>query len=145
MPTYDYRCDTCAAVETINVPSSSPTKAALDSGNVHCRATIRTALGKSFCQGYMRRVWSVPAITPPFSPYLDSSGLYVTSKRVLDDHLARKSEERTARTGVEHNFVAIDTHDVTAADMGVTDEGMGATHDAHVAQGLKPATGKTVF
>jgi DNA-directed RNA polymerase subunit RPC12/RpoP len=49
----------------------------------------------------------------------------ISSNRQFVDELKRKSEEMSARTGMEHRFVPVDMGDQKG--LGVTDEGLDAT------------------
>lgn len=49
-----------------------------------------------------------------------STGKYVTNRQSFDDQLKRKSDEMSARTGFESNYVQVDPSDKKA--LGVTDD-----------------------
>lgn len=123
MPAYEHRCRVCRATITTVC------------GHDERDALTDTACHTPDCPGTLKRVFSFSA-PEMFEPHWNASvGKYVTSKSELKSELARASEAATARTGVEHNFSLIDTHDVRPEDMGVDDTGLAATHDAKVAAG----------
>jgi hypothetical protein len=64
----------------------------------------------------------------------NATGQYVTNERAFGDQLKLKSEEMSARTGMEHNYQPIDITDMKA--LGVTDEGLEHTQRVHYNQGL---------
>lgn len=64
-----------------------------------------------------------------------SAGQYVTGQKSLDDSFKRQSELQTARTGIDHNYVAVDPRDKDR--LGITDEGLGATYDARKRLGMR--------
>lgn len=126
MPAYEHRCDTCRRTVTTICGHDDPARDALT--DTPCTDTPD-------CPGTFKRVFSFSA-PDMFEPHWNASvGKYVTSKSELKSELARASEAATARTGVEHNFSLIDTHDADPADFGVDDTGLAATHDAKVAAG----------
>lgn len=71
--------------------------------------------GNKICRTESRRVWSWhndKSFEPYFAP---SFGTVVTSRQHAKDLAKIASEEQTLRTGVEHNYEVIDTHDDEAA------------------------------
>lgn len=98
------------------------------------------------CDEPLRRRWTPFRVVAPFEEHFNlSTGTFVSSKRQLDEQNRIASVERTERLGLETNFVAHDIRDLTPSDMGVTEEGLNTTHDAHVAAGVKESKGRFVF
>ena len=153
MPLYRYRCPVCGLHDDYDMPSDSPIKAVLDSNSTRCpsfynldgRHGPHDLVPVVQCTGRLKRVFSF-VIGSSFEPHFNlSANTYVNSKRELDDINKRASAERSERLNLETNFVAHDVRDIKPEDMGVTDEGMGTTHDAQVAAGVKESRGKFTF
>lgn len=120
MPIYEYQCRLC--------PTKVETRA-LDTP-FHCSVPMRRLF--SFA---IRR--SVP------DHFNHALGKYVTGNRQLRDEFKRQSDDATERTGIVHQYEPVDFRDTEA--LGVTDEGLAASHDRAVAEGRKDPTGKKVW
>lgn len=72
-----------------------------------------------------------------------STGRVETDPRKFAAHLRQKSAEMEERLGHKVDFQPVDMTDKDA--LGVTDEGMDATHDRAVAEGRKDSRGRFVF
>ena len=131
MPTYEYRCPNLHVV-TLVLPSEQRDNPVGDS----C----------SDCGEPLRRRWTPFRVAAPFEGHFNlGTGTYVESKRQLDEANRIASAERTARLGLETNFVAHDVRDLKPEDVGVTEDGLNTTHDAQVAAGVKESKGRFVF
>ena len=131
MPTYEFKCPNDHRI-TVVLPSEQR-------DNLVGRPC-------SECDEPLRRRWTPFRVAAPFEEHFNlGTGTFVTSKRQLDEQNRIASVERTERLGLETNFVAHDIRDLTPSDMGVTEEGLNTTHDAHVAAGVKESKGRFVF
>lgn len=131
MPTYEFKCPNDHRI-TVVLPSEQR-------DNLVGRPC-------SECDKPLRRRWTPFRVAAPFEEHFNlGTGTFVTSKRQLDEQNRIASVERTERLGLETNFVAHDIRDLTPSDMGVTEEGLNTTHDAHVAAGVKESKGRFVF
>ena len=131
MPTYEFKCPNDHRI-TVVLPS-------------HERDNL---VGRpcTDCDEPLRRRWTPFRVIAPFEGHFNlGTGTYVESKRQLDEANRIASAERTQRLGLETNFVAHDIRDVTASDMGVTEDGLNTTHGAQVAAGVKESKGKFVW
>lgn len=72
-----------------------------------------------------------------------STGRVETDPKKFRQHLAQKSEEMAERLGMAVDYQPVDMTDKDA--LGVTDEGLDATHDAAVREGRKDSRGRFVF
>lgn len=113
MPIYEYRCPKCNRV--------------LDSMQRHIVPTCH------FCNRPMKRVFAF-SITPPLvsdTHFNNAVGTVVTNTRSFRDELKRKSDEQSARLGLDVNLQPVDYRDA----QGVTDEGKyereKRIHDSH--------------
>lgn len=95
------------------------------------------------CESPIKRKWMVNLQRPMPDHYNTSVGKYVTGKRQLTDEFKRMSDNMTERTGIPHNYVPVDPNDKET--FGVTDEGLQATHDRMVKQGMKPPAPKLIL
>lgn len=131
MPTYEYRCPNLHVV-TLVLPSDQRD----DPVGSQCAT----------CGELVKRRWTPFRVAAPFEGHFNlGTGTYVESKRQLDEANRIASAERTARLGLETNFVAHDVRDLSPSDMGVTEDGLNTTHDAQVAAGVKESKGRFVF
>ena len=133
MPTYEYRCPN-NHILTLVLPSED-------------RDDMVGQLCPE-CKGpeKLKRRWTPFRVAAPFEGHFNlGTGTYVESKRQLDEANRIASAERTARLGLETNFVAHDIRDLSPSDMGVTEDGLNTTHDAQVAAGVKESKGRFVF
>lgn len=131
MPQYEWKCTTChhPQLHYFDIDADRPP-------TISC----------SRCGGIARRRFSFAKPMPYEGQYDRASGRWLSSKRALEDEAKRRSAEASEKRGFEHNIVVHDARDpATAEHFGVTDEGLGATHDRAVAEGKKPPTGKIVF
>ena len=107
MPIYTYRCTNCQDLYEPWLDPTSDHKAVLDTGNFVCH--------RSACSGTYRRVFNaniMPAGDGFGDGHLSSDGVWVSSKRQMDERNKIKSEQATLRTGVEHRFETVDLMDV---------------------------------
>ena len=131
MPTYEFKCPNDHRI-TVVLPSE--------------RRDNLVGRPCSECDKPLRRRWTPFRVAAPFEEHFNlGTGTFVSSKRQLDEQNRIASVERTERLGLETNFVAHDIRDLTPSDMGVTEEGLNTTHDAHVAAGVKESKGRFVF
>lgn len=72
-----------------------------------------------------------------------STGRVESDPRKFKEHLRIKSEEMEERLGIKVDYQPVDLTDKDA--LGVTDEGMDATHDAAVRDGRKDSRGRFVW
>lgn len=79
-------------------------------------------LNSECCSSKGQRVWGFGMASIMHEHMNQSLGRPVSSMRQFKDGLKQKSEEATARTGVEHNFQPVDITD--RKSLGVTDEGI---------------------
>lgn len=133
MPVYQYRCLDCRAlIDRFYADRNDPAR---DVMPVCPNCTSRNTRRKF--------TFSVGEI---FEPHFNHTvGGEVISKRDMAEKLKIEGEARYARTGIPHDYKLIDAAEHKPEDLGVTDEGMGATHDRAVAEGRKAPTGKTTF
>lgn len=85
-----------------------------------------------------RRFYPPSIMTSMPEHFSHATGGYVSNRRQFLDGLKRGSEEASIRTGTDVNYVEVDPGDKAA--LGVTDEGLDATHRVHRSIGL--TTGK---
>lgn len=117
MPVYEYRCthSDCSHIETVVCAiDDEETRRPYDEGTVgHGHRCLHDG---NVDWWPFRRVFSFSSPADPIGDgyYDNSSGLWVTSKRQLDDHNKAVSEAHTARTGVETRFVSHDIRDVAS-------------------------------
>lgn len=120
MPIYEYRCVGCGREwqETLTIERYSQIPAP------DCPK----------CDISMSRVFSFN-VKPVMQEHMNrTTGQLVSSERQFKDQLKRQSEEATIRTGLEHNFVPVDTQD--KATLGVTDAGLRETYDRRKSLGM---------
>lgn len=67
----------------------------------------------------------------------------ISDPRQFDRELKRKAQVQHESTGIPHSYEQVDLHDREA--LGVTDEGLQATHDRAVAEGRKEPTRTRVW
>lgn len=111
MAIYEFRCRSCGWIEMY------PTR---DVDEL-CARCLR---------GRMQRVWSFQMAPVWHAHPNHSTGTVVSDPRQFERDLARKSEEQTERTGIQHNYVPVDHSDTTK--LGVTDAGLKETYDRKV-------------
>ena len=98
------------------------------------------------CNLPLKRKWESPVMAEVFhGEFNDSLGQYVTSDADMRSKLSKLSDERSERLNLEHRFVMHDKRSDPITNHGVDDSGMGATHDAAVAEGIKESKGRFVF
>lgn len=102
-------------------------------------ASSYTRLKKAYASMATRfsRVWhdtGIPNMT---------TGRVESDPRKFAAHLREKSEEMGERLGIKVDYQPVDLTDKDA--LGVTDEGMDATHDRAVAEGRKDSRGRFLF
>ena len=127
MPIYEYKCRTCGLLQHLNQPISShrPSSLTCQCGQ-HAKRVFGFRMGEIFHGHYNPTV-----------------GRYVTGKNDFNSALSRASDEASESTGIPHNYVPMDLRD--REQVGVTEEGMAATHDARVAAGTLEPSGNKVF
>lgn len=113
MPIYEFRCRQCGITyqSLRSIGDTTPGTPCPD------------------CGGVMGRKFSTPAPSPVgMETHLNpTTGTVVSSHAQFADDLKRQSEERTIRTGIEHNFVPHDPREMKA-ELGVTDEGLDSAY-----------------
>lgn len=72
-----------------------------------------------------------------------TTGQWVSDRKQIKEQLHVASEERSERLQLAHNFIEVDMNDKDT--LGITDEGLDATHDQHVRLGWKESKGRFVF
>lgn len=121
---YEFRCKSCGADYSATTQRD---KAAMES-------RIENGFNICDCNGMIRRVFSFSIKPTTPDHYNRSVGQYVTGDRQLRDAMKQQSDIATERTGIEHNFVPIDSRDKEA--LGVTSEGLAATYDRRKELGM---------
>ncbi len=111
MPIYTYKCLSCAATGDLII--------SMDDSDV-----VQIC---PYCTSDMKRIPSRFSTSTPFDSHFNPTvNAHVSSKSQFTDLLKAQSEAATLRTGIEHNYKAIDPRE--SKDMlGVTDEGLDAT------------------
>lgn len=99
------------------------------------------------CEGEtrpMKRTIQAPAIWKVWHGHQSlTTGKWVTSREQIPQQLSDLSDQATQRMGMEHRFIEVGASERAA--LGVTEEGMDSTHDAHVKLGYKESKGNFVF
>lgn len=135
---YEYRCSECGNTDTITDDRDGPLKARADAGLITCTCTPDAVYRRRFSFS-----------TPPMmhEHYNYTVGRPISSMRQFRDELKRASEEHTLRTGgVPADFQPIDHEELVRMSLEKHgDDGLKEQHDAAVARGEKPATGRMVF
>lgn len=138
MPMYGFHCNTCDYTEelflTIEQYTANPGDGFGVCGN-HPQ-----------CWGTMKRTYdavSMPAAHIVQAHYSIALGKEVLGKRDLTEQYHAHSMRESERHQFPVNFQPVDPHDKET--LGVTDEGLGVTHDAHVKSGRIAPTGRTVL
>lgn len=136
MPLYEYRCRNCGITDHITCAPDDPLKTDFYDASPPCQGCV---------EGQLRRVFSftpAPVLHEHWNP---STGTVISSHRQHRSELRRISEESEARTGIPTNLVPADPRELRAQAMDqYGDDGLKSQHDAAVARGEKPATGKIV-
>jgi predicted nucleic acid-binding Zn ribbon protein len=112
LPTqYQYRCDGCGQTTMVRDRENVPP----------CPS----------CGLHVKRIYSFTS-TPSMAEHFNHSvGEYVTNRRAFYDALKRKSDESSARTGMDVDLQPLSPADMAEASAhGVTDEGLDATYQA---------------
>lgn len=126
MPNYTYRCPECDSEFMVYhsfADSDEP---------VYCPDCSDAYESLIRCM----KVLGVNIIHTQFGAhYSPTVGQYVSSDRELRDAMKHASEEATLRTGLDHNFVPVDSRDTET--LGVTEEGLDATMAAQVRDGKR--------
>lgn len=127
MPLYEFRCRSCGWQGDLVF-------AVDDDSRHHARCGCGERLSRRF--GFR--------LVAGFAEHRNpSTGRWTTSDRQFRDDLKRASEEATLATGIEHNYQPADLRDPAVAPR--SDDGLASQHDRAVAEGRKPAVGRTVF
>jgi hypothetical protein len=144
VPSYDYRCPHCSYTFTLVCSADDPDKVDFDDRRVACTPCLRD--NDIHPVPRLKRVWAFNK-GPSFEPHVNgATGKYTTSMAQFRSDLARASEEATKRTGIPHNYQPIDRQEqVAMAREKYGDAGMKEQHDAAVARGERPPTGRTVL
>lgn len=88
-----------------------------------------------------KKVWHVPTVNRVWHEHHNiTTGQLVSDRRQMQDQLDRKSDEVSERLNGPHSFQMRSVSEITKDDTGLD-----ATHNAHVAMGIKPSRGKFVF
>lgn len=131
MPMYEYKCRRCGQVyDADHRIENGP------GGEYNLIARCQ-------CSGDLKRVFGFSYIRPMQAGYNPSVGKHISNMGQLKSEFARMSDEAEMYTGNPHKFVPIDPMDKET--LGVTDEGLGATHDQQVAQGIKEPAQRLIF
>lgn len=85
----------------------------------------------------MTRVWGFQFHRPISHGYNPTLGRHVRNAHDLSESLKVQSDIATARTGLVHDFQAVDPRDKEA--LGVTNEGLDSTYNQLRASGNTPA------
>ena len=148
MPQYVYRCPDHGEFEVYfdfgEQPSEVECGRAVHSGpgslcSMECAST---GFMDCRCDHPAKRIFSFTMATVMQEHFDVSTGKVVSDPRQLKNEFRRASEEATERTGIPHNFQPVDMSDKAA--LGVTDEGLKATHDAKVKRGVIEPTKKVM-
>lgn len=75
-----------------------------------------------YCQGTGIRRFSFTVSTGLKEHFNQAAGEYVSNRRQLDDAFKRRSEEMSARLGMDHEFVTVDPADMMDASAHGVDE-----------------------
>lgn len=85
-----------------------------------------------------------PSMPPMWHGHFNHSiGQYITDRKQFKEGLYVKQEEATERFDWQQSFIEVDPNDRDS--LGITDEGLDSTHDAHVSLGIKESKGRFVF
>lgn len=119
MPIYEYRCPDCDNYSELSLTIDEYSGIEM----VECN-----------CGSAMVRIFSF-SVKPIMVEHMNrTTGQLVSSEKQFADQLKRQSEEASIRTGIEHNFVPVDTQD--KATLGVTDAGLRETYDRRKKLGM---------
>ena len=122
MPIYDFRCPNHGDFELYQ-PITMTTRV------VPCPT----------CHHFARKVIAPPAIHAAMPEHFNASlGTYVRNRHDYADGLAEASEKASQRAGRDISYGPVDLRDREA--LGVTDEGLDATHRREVATGQRDVT-----
>lgn len=130
MPMYEYKCTACGITGQDERRLQGDFLAL--AGCSHCKT-----------RGTIKRVWGFSYVRPMQAGYNASVGKHISNMSQLKSEFARMSDEAEMYTGNPHKFVPIDPMDKET--LGVTDEGLQATHDQQVAQGIKEPAQRLIF
>lgn len=136
-PRYDFKCDRCG----LFCESHSR-----ESTIWHCPRCIRyqTVDHDPEFVPLRKVIRSSPSIARVWHGHKDlTTGDWITDRKQFKESLHVASEVATDRLGMEHRFIEVDPSDKD--NLGLTDEGMDSTHDAHVKLGYKESKGRFVF
>lgn len=130
-PKYDYKCRLCGFTDESHIRES------LIWSCPYCSEPGEPVpLYRSYSAApNMPRVWH--------GHMCNTTGQWITDRKQFREALHVASEEATQRLGMEHRFIEVDPSDRDS--LGVTDQGLDATHDAHVKLGIKQSKGQFVF
>lgn len=108
MPQYEYKCKVCDSRTSITCTISQY-------DDIYAGQSL--ACPACMGVGMLRRIYTVPPIRHALEGHYNlAAGQYVSGERELKDVFKRKSDEATARTGIEHRFVPVDMRDPALGD-----------------------------
>lgn len=107
MPQYEYKCKEC----------SSRTSIACTISQYDDLWAGKSLMCDACMSGELARIYTVPPIRHALEGHYNlAAGQYVSGERELKDVFKRRSDEATARTGIEHRFVPVDMRDPALGD-----------------------------
>lgn len=92
------------------------------------------------CDALAHRTWAFAVRLSMPDHYNHAAGQYVSNEAALTEAFHVQSEKATARTGIPHKFAAV--HPSDKETLGITDEGLDATHDRNVQSGKSAPVSK---
>lgn len=134
-PKYDYRCKRCGFTDESSIRESLIWSCPVCYDNPDDLGERVFPLHRVWAAPNMSRVWH--------GHWCQTTGQWITDRKQFREALHVASDEATQRLGMEHRFIEVDPSDKDS--LHVTDEGLDATHDAHVKMGLKQSKGQFVF
>lgn len=135
-PKYDYRCVRCHYVMESEIRESLIWSCPVCVEDPHLEYDVRHQPMKRYYSvaPNMARVWNGDV-------YNVATGDYPTDYKKWRNTLADNGKRRTDRTGILHSYAEADHSDVKT--LGVTEEGMDATHRRHRELGWTEAKSST--
>lgn len=135
MPIYEYKCDTCASVQSITDSRDGDLKARADARLISCT-----------CGGTFTRRFSFTPAAVMHEHWNPTVGGVVSSSRQFKSELRRLSEVHEARTGIPTNLQPVDHEELRRmAEEKYGDAGLKEQHDGRVARGEAEPTGRMIF
>lgn len=138
-PLYDYRCIGCGLL------AESHTREAQIWHCPRCSYMVESGRDDGERLVPLRRTYATsPSIWRVWHGHHNiTTGQWVSDRKQIREQLHIASEEVSERMNLEHRFIEVDANDKD--HLGVTDEGLDATHDRHVELGWKESKGRFVF